>query len=133
AFGLTPGEAPATALRRAARSFLAFVVDDETLRNFRLIVAEAERAPEIGKTFYEIGPQRGLERTAAFLTSLEQAGLLDLQGDALGAAHDFLGLIQHRYFKGRVCNAVAPPTPAEIDAESERAVRTFLRAYGAGR
>src|SRR5438270_10116893 len=42
-FALKPGEAPAQALQRIARSFLAHVVNETTVRNFRLIVAEAER------------------------------------------------------------------------------------------
>src|ERR1700719_1775350 len=82
-FALKPGETPARALQRIARSFLAHVISETTLRNFRLIIAEAERAPEIGRTFYEAGPKRGGERLAEFLASLEAEGVLDLDGDPL--------------------------------------------------
>jgi len=126
-----PDETPLEALNRVARAYLAFVTEDLTLRNFRLVVAEAERAPHISRIFYETGPARGLARMAAFLTDLQATGLLDLGGDAVGAAGDFLGLIQYRYFKARLCNYVPALTTAEIEAESARAVRTFLRAYGA--
>ncbi len=128
--GLKPGETPLQALNRVGRAFLAFLTDDLTVRNFRLVVAEAERAPEISRTFYEMGPARGLERIAAFLSELQAGGLLDLGGDPTGAASDFLGLVQYRYFKARLCNAVSAPRSAEIDAEADRAVATFLRAYG---
>ncbi len=128
--GLRPGETPLQALHRVARAFLAFLTDDLTVRNFRLIVAEAERAPDLSRSFYEMGPARGLGRIAAFLGELQARGLLDLGDDPTGAASDFLGLIQYRYFKARLCNAVAAPAGAEIDAESARAVATFLRAYG---
>jgi AcrR family transcriptional regulator len=128
-FGLKPGEAPAQALQRIARSFLAHVINEMTVRNFRLIVAEAERAPEIGRIFYDAGPRRGSERLAEFLASLEAAGELDLEGDPLGAAQHFLGLVQSPTFKGRLCNAIPELTGRQIDKESERGVRAFLRAY----
>src|ERR1700751_4458357 len=51
-FAGTSGETPEAALTRICRSFLAFIVDDITLRNFALIAAESERAPELGRIFY---------------------------------------------------------------------------------
>ena len=129
-FALKPGETPARALQRIARSFLAHVINETTLRNFRLIISEAERAPEIGRTFYEAGPKRGGERLAEFLASLEAAGILDLEGDPLGAAQHFLGLVQSPTFKGRLCNAIPELTGRQIDDEVARGVRAFLRAYG---
>ena len=129
-FALKPGEVPAQALLRIARSFLAHVIDDTTLRNFRLIVAEAERTPEISRNFYEAGPRRGAERLAEFLASLDAAGMLDLEGDPLGAAQHLLGLVQSPTFKGRLCNAIPELTAQQVDAEAARGVRAFLRAYG---
>nr|MEA2798182.1 hypothetical protein [Phenylobacterium sp.] len=128
-FGLKPGETPEQALQRIARSFLAHVINETTLRNFRLIVAEAERTPEIGRVFYDAGPRRGGERLAEFLASLEAAGELDLEGDPLGAAQHFLGLVQSPTFKGRLCNAIPELTGQQVDEEVTRGVRAFLRAY----
>jgi AcrR family transcriptional regulator len=129
-FALKPGEEAAQALLRIARSFLAHVIDDTTLRNFRLIVAEAERTPEISRSFYEAGPKRGAERLAEFLASLDAAGMLDLDGDPLGAAQHLLGLVQSPTFKSRLCNAIPELTAQQVDAEASRGVRVFLRAYG---
>jgi AcrR family transcriptional regulator len=129
-FALKPGEAPAEALQRIARSFLAHVINETTVRNFRLIVAEAERTPEISRTFYEAGPLRGTDRLAEFLASLDAAGVLDLGGDTVGAAQHFLGLVQSPTFKGRLCNAIPELTDRQIDEEAARGVRAFLRAYG---
>jgi AcrR family transcriptional regulator len=128
-FGLLPGEAPANALHRIARSFLAFIIDETTLRNFRLIVAEAERSPEIGAIFYDAGPRRGARRLAEFLAALDADGVLDVEGDPHGAAQHLLGLVQAPTFKGRLCNAIPELTAPELDAEAARGVRAFLRAY----
>ncbi|MFL5297159.1 MAG: TetR/AcrR family transcriptional regulator [Phenylobacterium sp.] len=129
-FAVKSGETPQAALQRIARSFLAFILDDVTLRNFAVIAAEAERAPELGRIFYETGPKRGAERLAAFLAGLDAAGGLDLDGDPLGAAHHLLGILQSPSLKARLCNAVPPLTPAQLDAEAARGVKTFLKAFG---
>jgi AcrR family transcriptional regulator len=129
-FAIKSGEAPQMALSRIARSFLSHILNETTLRNFAVIAAESERAPEIGRTFYETGPRQGTQRLAGFLSGLEAAGVLDLDGDPLGAAQHFLGLLQSPTFKGRLCNAIPPLTPEQIDAEAQRGVKTFLRAFG---
>jgi AcrR family transcriptional regulator len=128
-FAVKSGETPQAALYRICRSFLAFILDDVTLRNFALISAESERAPELGRIFYDTGPRRGTERLAAFLAGLDAAGVLDLDDDPLGAAQHLLGLLQSPLFKARMCNAVPPPSSELIDSEARRGVKTFLRAF----
>src|ERR1700755_1539786 len=58
----SPGEGPRASLRRVGRPYLPRMLTDFNLRNFRLIVAEAERSPEIGRIFYDAGPRMGAER-----------------------------------------------------------------------
>lgn len=116
-------------LRRIGRAYLARVLTDFILRNFRLIAAEAERSPEIGRIFYDAGPAKGAERVAALLAGMAAEGHLKLD-DPLDAAHQFLGLVQNRYFKARLCNAIPELTQKQIEDEAARAARTFLRAFG---
>ena len=116
-------------LRRIASAYLKRVLTDFNLKNFRLIAAEAERSPEIGRTFYDAGPRKGAERVAELLEGLQKDGHLDLE-DPLDAAHQFLGLAQSRYFKARLCNAIPELTEKQIEDEARLAARTFLRAFG---
>jgi AcrR family transcriptional regulator len=125
-------ETPSQALRRIGRAYLGHVLTDFNLRNFRLIAAEAERSPEVGQAFYESGPRRGAERVAELLEEMARAGHLDLE-EPLAAAHQFLGLVQNRYFKARLCNAIPELTEEQIEDEAELATRTFLRAFGTRR
>ena len=118
-FALTAGETPVQALHRIARSFLTHMLNETTLRNFRLIVAEAERTPQISRDFYDAGPRRGTDRLAAFLASLEADGILDLDGDPTSAASHFMGLVQSTTFKGRLCNAIPTLTPDQIAADGD--------------
>ena len=106
------------------------VLTDLNLRNFRLITAEAARWPEVGQAFYESGPRRGAERVAELLGQMANSGDLDLD-DPLAAAHQFLGLVQNRYFKARLCNAVPELTEKQIEDEAALATQTFLRAFRA--
>jgi AcrR family transcriptional regulator len=124
------GETPQTTLRRIARAYLTRVLTDFNLKNFRLIAAEAERSPEIGRIFYDAGPRKGVERVAELLEAMAKEGLLKLD-DPLDAAHAFLGLTQNRYFKARLCNAIPELTEKQIEDEATLATRTFLRAFSA--
>src|SRR6185312_2304017 len=108
------------------RAYIGRVLSDENLRHFRLIIAEAERSPEIGKAFYEAGPLRGAQRLAARIEGWKAAGEIEVD-DATMAAHQFLALCQNRYFKERLTNYAPELSKAQIETEVTIAVDTFLR------
>ncbi|MDB5476394.1 MAG: regulatory protein TetR [Phenylobacterium sp.] len=122
------GEAVDETLARVGRVYLRRVLSDDNLRHFRLIVAEAERAPEFGRMFYEAGPLRGEQRLAEKMVEWAAKGLIRAP-DPMMAAHHFLSLCQNRYFKARLCNYVPELTDAQIEAETKTAIDTFKRAY----
>ncbi len=125
---VTPDRDIGEALTHFGRSYLASVFSEFSLRNFRLVVAEAERAPEIGKAFYEAGPLAGVTRLAGHLERWARDGQLSLV-DPVGAAHQFIGLCQNRLLKARLCNAVPELGSEGIEAEVAAAVATFLAAF----
>lgn len=116
------------ALIQVGRSFLSIVLSDFSIANFRVIVAEAQRTPEIGLAFYETGPKSGSELLGAILQQAVDTGQLEID-DPVRAAHQFIGLCQNRMMKARLCNALAEPTSEQIDAEVLPAVDVFLRAF----
>jgi AcrR family transcriptional regulator len=120
------------ALTQVGRTYLSIVLSDFSMANFRVIVAEAQRTPEIGRAFYETGPKSGSELLGAILQKAVDNGQLETD-DPVHAAHQFIGLCQNRMMKARLCNARAEPTPAQIDAEVLPAVDVFLRAFATGR
>jgi AcrR family transcriptional regulator len=125
------GEMVADALTRLGQAYLRRVLSDENLRHFRLIVAEAERSPEIGRAFYETGPARGAQRLADRISEWVSAGRLKA-ADPLMAARQFLSLCSNHYFKARLCNALPELTDEQVDAEVTAAVDTFLKAFRPG-
>jgi AcrR family transcriptional regulator len=116
------------ALRALGRAYLTYVLSDFAQTNYRVIIAEAPRNPEIGRIFYESGPMNGARRLAEFLQGAVARGQLAME-DPLSGAHQFMGLCQNRLLKARQCNYMPEPTAEEISVEVEAAVKTFLAAF----
>jgi AcrR family transcriptional regulator len=120
------------ALTQMGRVFLSTVLSDFSMANFRVIVAEAQRTPALGVAFHETGPRRGAELLGGLLQKGIDKGELKI-ADPVHAAHQFIGMCQNWMMKARLCNAMAEPTPEEIDAQVLPAVDMFLAAYGTKR
>lgn len=128
---LTTGSGPLReTLFEIGRRYVEFVSSDRIVRGFRMIVAEAERAPDMARAFYAAGPARGAETLAAYLDNAMQGGQLR-KLEPLRAAHHFLGLCYDRHSKARLCNFEPPPDAATIERDVDDAVRIFIAAYGA--
>ncbi len=117
-------------LDRFARRYLKAFTSERTLQNWRVIAAESYKSPEMGRSFYESGPKRGVEILAAYLDKARGRGELNID-DTMMAAHQFISLIHGRIIKARLLNYMPEPTPAEIDTEVASAIRVFFAAYGA--
>jgi AcrR family transcriptional regulator len=96
--------------------------------SLRIVIAIADRMPEIGKAFYETGPAEGIARLKSYLDAQVRAGVLAIEDTEVAAAQ-FLDSCQSTLFKPVLFN-FAPPPPAErIRHVVGIAVRTFLAAY----
>jgi TetR/AcrR family transcriptional regulator, mexJK operon transcriptional repressor len=119
-------------LTALARGLLGAVTQPRLLRIRRLIIASADRFPDLGRIWYE----RGFERVLVTLgTSFEQhAARGDLQlDDPLVAAHHFAGLLLWIPMnRAMFCGDAELGSEAELDRYATAAVETFLRAYSQG-
>jgi TetR/AcrR family transcriptional repressor of mexJK operon len=118
-------------LGRLGREFVSALMDPQLLRLRRLVIANADRMPDLGRTWYEQGFERVLATLATCFQRLAQQRLLRLE-DPLMAAHHFVGLllwipINQAMFTG----SVHQRTQADLDRYADAAVRAFLGAYGA--
>ena len=111
-----------------ARRYIDGVLRPNVLALRRLVISEAERFPDLARTYYEQAPSRAIVVIADALCGFENRGLLDL-GDARLAAAQFaylvLGIPQDR---AQFC-PTERPSPAERDLLATEAVRVFLAAY----
>jgi TetR/AcrR family transcriptional repressor of mexJK operon len=125
---ITTGADLRTVLTDLARRYIDGVLRTNVLALRRLIISEAERFPDLARTYFEQAPSRAIDVIADAFVSFENRGLLAL-GDARLAAAQFaylvLGIPQDR---AQFCPNDRP-SPAERDQLATQAVRVFLSAY----
>jgi len=108
-----------TALYGFARGFIRAHLSREHLATFRLLIAESDIAPEIMRSFCEIGPDDTSRQLVAFF--VERLGVEDAETTAdLWAAM----LLSHR---SRVLMGMGRPDDQQID-EHAKAATDFLLA-----
>jgi TetR/AcrR family transcriptional repressor of mexJK operon len=117
-------------LRALARQLLRALMQPDVLRLRRLVIANAERFPEMGRAWYEHGFERVLSTLAIQFHQLTAQRLLAADDPQMAANH-FVGLllwipINKVMFTGTVDGQ----SDAELQHYAEEAVRVFLRAYG---
>jgi AcrR family transcriptional regulator len=116
------------ALTRVGTEFVNFLCQPGKASSLRIVIAIADRMPEIGKTFYETGPANGINRLASYLDAQVRAGVLAID-DCEVAASQFLDACQSTLFKPVLFNFAPPPPLDRIRYVVGIAVRAFLAAY----
>src|SRR5450755_338157 len=117
-------------LRDLARRQLARVMQPRLLQLRRLVIGEAGRFPELGRTFYRQGPGRTITALAAAFERLAERGVLRVDDPPLAAAHFNWLVMSIPLNQAMLCGDDQPPGPAELDGYADAGVRAFLAAYG---
>jgi AcrR family transcriptional regulator len=118
----------AARLTRIGQTLLTFMCRPQTVALYRLVIGEAGRFPELGETFYKAGPQDKIEHLSRLLGGAMDQGLLRTGDPALAAAH-FLSLCRARTHQHLLWGLAPEPSEAEIAADIDCAVHTFVAAY----
>lgn len=110
---------------------LAIALAPRLLQLRRLVIAEAERFPELGRALHERGPMRSITRLAQAFDGYRARGRLKAD-DVLAAASFFNWLVMGAPTNDAMLlgNATVPQADA-LQAHAREAVRIFLSAYGA--
>ena len=107
---LARDEPPATALFELGMSLMNLMMKGEAPSLFNIVIADARRAPDLARIFYDQGPGATLKRLTAYLRSATQRGQLRCP-DPRHAAKLFLGaVISHHHLH---CLIGQPPSHAE--------------------
>lgn len=104
------------------------VLRPDMLSLARLIISEAQRLPDIGRTYQTSGPDRVLSGMMAYLIRQRDAGRLVFE-DAELAAEDLWGLILSAPRNKVLHIPDAVPGHATIERYIRNGLRVFLRAY----
>ncbi|UYM06630.1 TetR/AcrR family transcriptional regulator [Solicola gregarius] len=116
-------------LRAVAHVYLDAVLRTQVLSLRRLIIAEAERFPDLARRYYEQAPARGIDVIADRLRPYADADMVVADDLRLAAAH-------FAYLALSIAQDRALFLPAELPTADERrrlaaaAARAFLAAYG---
>ncbi|WP_433516901.1 TetR/AcrR family transcriptional regulator [Nonomuraea sp. CA-143628] len=122
----------ATTLRDHARTTLRGLTDPQLLQMRRLVIAEAERFPEIGREYFERSWVRTLKLLAETFAKLTERGLLNTP-DPDRAAYLFTWLIASiPANRAAFLGDAAAGTPEELNALADEGTRVFLAAYAPG-
>jgi len=104
------------------------ILDPPVLSLLRIVIAEAPRFPDLGRTVREAGALPMLRELADYLGEATRRG--DLQVDEPGsAARHFVGMALHDIHMECLLGMRPVPDEGESQAIVERAVEAFLRAY----
>jgi AcrR family transcriptional regulator len=115
-------------LTRLGIDYLNFLCSPEKAAMLRIVVAIADRKPELGKVFYETGPACGIARLETYLKAQVEAGALSVD-DCYLAAAQFLDLCQATLVKPVIFNFAQTPSQAQIRRVVDGAVHVFIAAY----
>ena len=106
------------------------VMQPRLLQLRRLVIGEAGRFPELGRTFYERGPQRTVAALAAAFERLAERGVLQLDDPRLAAAHFNWLVMSAPINQAMLLGDDETPARADLDRYADSGVRAFLAAYG---
>lgn len=120
------GGGPRAALVSAGRAFLALILHPDAMAVHRLVAAERDQAPELGRLFYEHAVVTAKHRFAALVADLAARGAL--AGDPVTMAQDYLTLLRGRPLMHAEF-AIGPLGPEELAAHVEHCADLLLRAY----
>ncbi|MFC8342259.1 TetR/AcrR family transcriptional regulator [Streptomyces sp. NPDC057280] len=116
-------------LTALARQFVTILTQPRLLQLRRLVIAEADRFPELGRTYYERGPERVHALLAESFARLADRKLLTLHDPVLAANHLTWLITSIPVNKVMFCGSGEHFTRAELDHYADEAVRVFLAAY----
>jgi AcrR family transcriptional regulator len=116
------------ALKRMGHAFVRFVCRPGGVSPMRTVIAIADRMPELGASFYQTGPARGIASLRAYLEAQVAAGVLKPH-DCEVAAAQFIDSCASMTYKPLLFNAAGPPDDGHISRVVNMAVGTYLAAY----
>ena len=121
------------ALRDLADGYLRGLLQPDVVRLRRLVIAEADRFPEIGQAWFDRGFGRALVIMGEAMRRLADRGLLRNLNDPALAAYQFAGLVMYQPMNQAMFAGTDAPQPAErLSRIADSAVDVFLAMYGSG-
>lgn len=117
-------------LRSFARNFLQGVMQDDVLKLRRLVIGEAGRFPELGQSFYELGPNRAAAELSVALSEAATQRGLSLKDPTLAAEHLLSLILSIPLNQAMLLGDEISFTEAALHRYADEGAAAFLQAYG---
>jgi AcrR family transcriptional regulator len=120
---------PEQALTEFGCDYLQHLYSEKTVKLFRIVVAEAQRIPELARLFWDVGPAQGRKGLADYFAAAQANGALEVADCGL-AADQFLNLCKGTKHLQFLLNLIPAITTEEVREQIEQAVQAFMCLYG---
>lgn len=121
------GDDPATSLAEFGMQCVRRLLEPGEVALFRIVLAEALKFPELGRSIERHGPGNGVKLLSGYLSHLHEQGKLNIPDPHL-AAEQFMSLCDAGMVR-RLQLSVETPTQEQISKQIRSAVALFLRGY----
>lgn len=121
------GHDPRKVLTEFGRVFLKMITSPRAVAMQRVIFREVERLPEVGKIFFQNGPQRHITKLADYLKQADAEGKLKV-ADPVGAAFLFMSIVKAPFHLQQLCGLQHDVPEAAIERAVKDSVTFFLKA-----
>lgn len=118
------------ALSALARQFVSAIMSPTTLQLRRLVIANADRFPDIGRSWYEDGFERVLKTLESSFAKLARKGLLRIDDPSMAADH-FVGLLLWIPVNRAMFTGSHRSRKVDLERYADAAVGAFLNGYRA--
>lgn len=116
---------PEEVLRTMGLAITHKLLETEIMSLLRAVLGNVAQFPELGRTYWEEGPDRACQMIATYLTGLDRRGDVSVVDPELSAMQ-FFGLVTGPFLLPLLLGALDPPAPAEVERSVDRAVAIFL-------
>lgn len=125
-----PGRGVRDTLTAFAEHYRRVALEPKRVQLVRVVIAEADKFPDLAQRFYEDGPLYIRGRLAAYLNKEVAAGALEIDDTAL-AASQFFGLIKGVEHLGALLKVETAEQELLQSARITETVDAFLKLYAA--
>jgi TetR/AcrR family transcriptional regulator, mexJK operon transcriptional repressor len=122
---------PREVLKELGFNMLNKLLHEDRLCLFRVVIYEVQRSPEVGRIFFEQGPNQLLKELSSYLEYATAQGMLNCHEPPLQAKLFLGAVVANRHILELVAPDHEKLTEEVIRHHVEEAVNMFLAAYGA--
>jgi len=121
------GHDPRKVLTEFGRVFVRMITSPRAVAMQRVIFREVERLPDVGRIFFQNGPQRHITKLGEYLKQADVEGKLKV-GDPVQAAFLFMSIVKAPFHLQQLCGLIGEVPASAIERSVKSSVEFFLKA-----